>query len=78
MRTFDDNQGNHWQAALLDASYGNIVLVLSPLHGSDIRQLLLEAENLAEGEAQLAALDEAGLRGMLDKADPWDPSTGGF
>jgi hypothetical protein len=78
MRTFDDDNGRRWQAALLNASYGNIVLVFSPLAGDDIRQQLLRAENLAEGETQLAALDEAGLRTMLAEADPWDPVSGGF
>jgi hypothetical protein len=78
MRTFDDEHGRPWQAALLNASYGNIVLVFSPLAGDDIRQQLLAAENLAEGEAQLTALDDAGLRAMLAEATPWDPSSGGF
>lgn len=74
MRTFTDNQGKPWQAALLEASYGNIMLVFSPMHGDGIRQQLLGVENLAEGEAQLAELDEAGLLAMLDDADPWNPA----
>lgn len=76
MRTFTDNHGKRWQAALLDASYGHIMLVFSPLQGEGIRQRLLEAENLAEGEKQLAALDDDGLLAMLDDADPWDPAAG--
>lgn len=78
MRTFDDKQGKRWQVALLDASYGNIMLVFSPLKGDGIRQRLLAAENLSEGEAQLTALDDDGLRAMLAEADPWDPATSAF
>ncbi|HET6586476.1 MAG TPA: hypothetical protein VFG67_01725 [Oleiagrimonas sp.] len=73
MRTFTDNQGKRWQAALLEASYGNIMLVFSPLQGDGIRQQLLGAENLAEGETQLAGLDDAGLLAMLNDAEPWNP-----
>jgi hypothetical protein len=72
MRSFDDIRGERWQAALLEASYGNIALVFSPMHGSEVRQLLMLADTLVDAQAQLAALDEAGLRAMLDDARPWD------
>ncbi|HET7300432.1 MAG TPA: hypothetical protein VFJ01_07235 [Oleiagrimonas sp.] len=73
MRTFIDNQGKRWHAALLEASYGNIMLVFSPLQGDGIRQQLLGVENLAEGEMLFAELDNAGLVAMLDDAAPWNP-----
>lgn len=76
MRTFDDPRGDSWQAALLEASYGNIALVFSPLRGDGLRQLVMQAETLPEAEAQLAALDEAGLRALLEEAQPWDPAAG--
>lgn len=72
MRSFDDARGERWQAALLEASYGNIALVFSPMRGNEVRQLLMPAETLVDAQAQLAALDEAGLRAMLDDARPWD------
>ena len=72
MRSFDDARGERWQAALLEASYGNIALVFSPLRGNEVRQLLMAAETLLDAQAQLAALDEAGLCAMLDEAHPWD------
>ncbi|TAM91091.1 MAG: hypothetical protein EPN41_00105 [Candidimonas sp.] len=78
MRTFDDTQGNHWEAALLDASYGSIMLLFSPAQGEGIRQQLMPAENMKEAEAQLAALDDAGLRAMLAESRPWDPAARGL
>ncbi|HET8898222.1 MAG TPA: hypothetical protein VFN09_05550 [Rhodanobacteraceae bacterium] len=76
MRSVVDDRGRTWQAALLDGSYGNVRLVFSPLHGADVRQLLLGAETWLEAEAWLAALDEAGLRQQLAAALPWDAVAG--
>jgi hypothetical protein len=78
MRTFEDHQGHHWQAALLDASYGNIMLVFSAVHGDAIRQNLLGAENHSEAVATLDGMDDDDLRAALAEADPWPPGAGGF
>lgn len=74
MRCFDDAQGRQWDAALLDASYGNILLIFSARQGQDIRQQLLGAENQAQADAQLAAFSDDELRTQLDLAQPWDPT----
>ncbi len=74
MRSFDDLQGLTWQAALLDASYGRVMLVFSPLHKGAIRRTPLAVENMAEAIGLLAALDEAGLRALLGEAQAWDPA----
>jgi hypothetical protein len=71
MRSFDDLQGGHWQAALLDASYGNVLLVFSHAGDGDIRQLALPAENLRLAEDDLAAMDDARLRQLLAESEPW-------
>lgn len=76
MRHFDDSNGARWQAALLNASYGQIMLIFSPAHGGDSRRQLLAAENLAAAEAHLASLDDAALREMLADADSFDPGAG--
>lgn len=78
MRTFEDNDGRRWQAALLNASYGNIMLVFSPLVGDGVRQQLLDAENLNQAEANLDAMDDDALRAMLDQAQAWQPGAGVF
>ncbi|HTM27946.1 MAG TPA: hypothetical protein VL097_01130 [Rhodanobacter sp.] len=77
MRTFDDAQGQHWQAALMEASFGGVVLVFGRIGGSEVLQQPLDAEvaNLTQAEQLLADLDEAGLRRFLAAAVPW--SNGG-
>lgn len=76
MRSFDDPHGRHWQAALLEASYGNVMLVLSPMDGTEVVQHLLGSDNLADAEAELAALDDAALAALLAEARPWDHEAG--
>ena len=77
MRTFDDSYGNPWQAALLDASYGNITLLFTPMRGHDIRQCEMPADDMAEAEAQLSKMDDDGMRAMLTEAEPWNPGVAG-
>ncbi len=73
MRTFDDLQGRQWQAALMEASFGSVVLVFGRLGGSEVVQKTLDAEaaNITAAEALLANLDDAGLRALLAEAAPW-------
>lgn len=73
MRSFDDTQGCTWQAALLEASYGNIALIFSPLRGEGLRQTLMAAQTLPEAEVQLATLDADGLRELLAQSRAWGP-----
>ena len=76
MRSFYDPHGRHWQAALLEASYGNVMLVLSPMDGTEVVQHLLGSDNLADAEGELAALDDAALAALLAEAQPWDHEAG--
>ena len=76
MRSFDDSEGRRWQAALLEASYGHVMLVLSPMDGTDVVQHLLAADNLADAELEMAALDDAGLHQQGVQAKPWDAQAG--
>lgn len=72
MRSFDDELGHHWQAAIMEASYGNVLLVFSRLGASDVLQATLDAAHLREAEEMLAAADEAALRALLADATPWE------
>lgn len=72
MRLFDDSQGQRWQAAPLDASYGHLMLVFDGLDGGGIRQHPMLADTLPQAEAELAALDDDALRTLLRQARPWD------
>ena len=71
MRSFDDTQGEQWQAAVLDASYGNMRVVFSHTGSGVIRQVTLDAENLRIAERQLLAMDDSQLRDLLAESVPW-------
>jgi hypothetical protein len=73
MRTLTDSQGNVWQAALLEASYGSVALLFSPLRGSDIRSWEMPADTLAEAEQLFAGMADDALRTALSEAQPWSP-----
>jgi hypothetical protein len=71
MRTLDDEHGDHWQAALLEASFGNVLLIFSRIGGEGVLHKTLDTANYHEAEQWLAGADEAALRAMMDKAEPW-------
>lgn len=71
MRSFDDDQGSHWQAALLEASFGNVLIVFSRIGGEGVLHKTLDTANYREAEQWLAATDETRLRSMLAEAQPW-------
>jgi hypothetical protein len=71
MRSFDDEHGGHWQAALMEASFGNISLVFSRIGGEGVLHKALGAANYHEAEQWLADSDEAALRASLAGAQPW-------
>lgn len=72
MRVFDDPQGERWEAALLELSYGEYLLVFGALAGRTIRHKVLYADNIVEAERQLAGFEEDALRGMLAEAELWE------
>ena len=73
MRSFESLDGQRWQAALLEASYGQILLIFSPAAGDELRQHLMMAEYLAQAQQQLDATDDAALAQWLADATPWQP-----
>lgn len=72
MRSFDDDQGGHWQAALLEASFGNVLVIFSRIGGEGVLHAPLDSANFHEAEQLLADADEARLRGLLANAKPWN------
>ena len=71
MRSFDDDRGDHWQAALLEASFGNVLMIFSRIGGEGVLRRMLDTANYREAEQWLAGLDEAALRALLIEAEPW-------
>lgn len=71
MRSFDDERGAHWQAALMEASFGNALLVFSRIGAPDVLQTTLDVANFREAEDWLAGAGEDRLRALLTDAKPW-------
>lgn len=71
MRSFDDNRGGHWQAALMEASFGNVLVIFSRIGGEGVLHKALDTANYREAEQWLAGADEARLRELLAEAQPW-------
>lgn len=71
MRSFDDDQGHHWQAALLEASFGNVMLVFSRIGGEGVLRKTLDTANYDEAQQWLAGADASALQALLAEAEPW-------
>jgi hypothetical protein len=56
---------------VLDASYGNMLLVFSHAGDLTVRKAVMAAENLRLAEQELADMDESQLRGLLAESMPW-------
>lgn len=72
MRSFTDNQGGHWQAALMEASFGNVLMIFSRIGGDGVLHKPLGTANVSEAAQLLAEADEASLRELLAEAKPWN------
>ena len=71
MRSFDVDQGGHWQAALMEASFGNVIAIFSRIGGEGALRAPINAANIQAAEQLLADADEAWLRQLLSQAKPW-------
>lgn len=71
MRSFDDDKHDHWQAAVMEASFGNTLMVFTRIGGDETLQTSLNATNFHEAEQFLADTDETRLRALLAEAKPW-------
>ncbi|HET9047769.1 MAG TPA: hypothetical protein VFN29_02225 [Chiayiivirga sp.] len=78
MRSFEDPHGQTWQAALLDASYGVVLLIFSPMHAGELRRYAMPSENLAQAQDALVAMEPEALHRLLAEAEVWDPASGGL
>jgi hypothetical protein len=72
MRSFTDNRGGHWQAALMEASFGNALVIFSQIGAAGVLYKPLDTANVSAAGQLLADADEATLRGLLAEATPWN------
>lgn len=71
MRSFDDDQGRHWQTALMEASFGDVLLIFTRIGDEGVLQRPLDAANYREAEQILGDADDAQLRTWLAGSKPW-------
>lgn len=55
----------------MEASFGNILLVFTPIGAEGVFRTLLDTPNFSEAERMLTDADDARLRALLAGAEPW-------
>lgn len=71
MRSFNDSNGQEWQADVMDASYGNMLMLFWRLGSFDMFKTPLNAGNHLAAEHEVAAFSDDELRTRLASAEPW-------
>lgn len=71
MRSFSDGDGHTWQADVIEASYGSMIMLFSRLGSFELYQSALATDNRLLAESEIAALSEMELRTRLKEAEPW-------
>jgi hypothetical protein len=71
MRTILDANGLRWQVMIGKESWGTLVLLCSPVDGSDARTSILSSETMLAANAELDALSDRELLERLRDGRPW-------
>ncbi len=71
MRSFEDANGNIWDASLGRESWGTLVLLFARRQGDEVRKTVLASETTLEAQTELDALTEGELRERLTRSQPW-------
>jgi hypothetical protein len=71
MRSFSDNHGRVWQAALGHESHGSMVIIFSRLGSFEVFKSGLNSNNRLDAETEIAALSVIELCKRLQAAEPW-------
>ena len=71
MRSFDDGSGQVWQADVMDASYGNMLMLFWRLGSFEVYKSPLRSGNHLAAEHEVAAFTDAELCARLETAEPW-------
>lgn len=73
MRRFDDHDGQGWEAVLGRESWGVLFAIFIPVGGPkglEMRQAPLAVASHDEATRVFEALDETGLRALLERSEP--------
>ena len=71
MRNFLDSSGDAWQVTIGKASWGTMVLLLSPVLPGGVRTSILQSETMFDANVELEALTDDELRTRLADSQPW-------
>lgn len=71
MRSFSDSNGQEWQADVMDASYGSMLMLFWRLGSFEVFKSPLRAGNHLAAEHEVAAFSDEELRARLAGAEPW-------
>lgn len=71
MRQFTASDGAVWDAVLGHESWGTFVVLFTPVKGGSVRKAVLSSETALNAEAELDALADEDLRGLLTSSSPW-------
>lgn len=71
MRSFSDSSGQVWQADVMDASYGSMLMLFWRLGSFEVYKCPLLSGNHLAAEREVAALSETELCAKLKTAEPW-------
>ena len=73
MRTINSEDGETWDVAVQQASYGAHYLLFAARGSNEVRRTLMSASSHIDAERELSGLSDAQLRGTLRELEPSDP-----
>jgi len=74
MRTIKSEDGQTWDVAVHQASYGAHYLLFAARGTEEMRQSMMAAQTHIDAEQELAGLTDEHLRSLLMELDPTDPT----
>lgn len=74
MRTITSDDGQTWDVAIHQASYGMHYLLFAARGSDEMRQSLIGASTQIEAERELVELTDDDLKSLLMELDPVDPT----
>jgi len=74
MRRIESDDGQTWDVAVHQASYGAHYLLFAARGTEEMRQSLMAAQTQIDAERELAGLTDEYLKSLLMELEPTDPT----
>lgn len=75
MRTVKDQRGVTWSVDVLAGSYGAVYLIFSAEGAGEVRKAAIATDSELQAHADLAAMDEDMLQGLLDDSTGFEETS---